>query len=298
MSTMLENILEETQGEQGGVQLSKEEFAAKKQTERDAVYALGDQAALDVASDSGKFQQYLDVQARFDRYSATNALLVMAQRPTATRLGDFDHWKEQGCPVKREETGIFIIEPGKQYTRRDGSIGQGYEVKRVFDIAQVDVSKAKTTPARSEPSEREKLLALIKRSPFGIDIVDTVPGNIGAQFHPESKTISVQKGMSFGENFQSLAQTIAYGALTTAPNPPTDPHFSAACVAYMLCKRHGVEADNFKFSHAPHVFAGMEASEVKAELTKTRDVATDLQGRMARTLEPQQNKGVRTDAAR
>lgn len=38
-----------------------------------------------MASDSGKFQQYLDVQARFDRYTANNALLILAQRPDAER---------------------------------------------------------------------------------------------------------------------------------------------------------------------------------------------------------------------
>jgi len=295
---MLENILEETQEDQGGKPLTKEEFAAKKQAERDAVYALGDQTAMDIAADAGKFRQYLDVQAQFDRYSATNALLVAAQRPAATRLGDFDHWKARGCPVKHGETGISIIEPGKQYTRPDGSVGQGYEVKHVFDISQVDISKATPTPPRPEPSEREKLLALVKRAPFGIDLVDTVPGNIGAQFHPESKTISVQKGMSFQENFRSLAQAIAYGSFTTGTKQQTDPHFSSQCVAYMLCKRHGVETGNFKFGQVPHVLTGMEASEIKAELGQIRDVTTDLQGRMARTLEPQQNKGARTDAAR
>lgn len=36
------------------------------------------------------FQPYLDVQARFDRYSVSNAVLIAAQCPEATRLADFD----------------------------------------------------------------------------------------------------------------------------------------------------------------------------------------------------------------
>lgn len=38
----------------------------------------------------GKFQAYLDVQTCFSRYSATNVLLILAQKPDATQLKDFD----------------------------------------------------------------------------------------------------------------------------------------------------------------------------------------------------------------
>ena len=56
-----------------------------------------------VATDSGAFQQYLDVQSRFDRYTANNALLIMAQNPEAQKLGDYGYWKDQGAYVKRTE---------------------------------------------------------------------------------------------------------------------------------------------------------------------------------------------------
>ena len=72
-------------------QLSKEEYAAKKQAEREDAFALSDNTALDVAANGGKFQSFLDLQARLDRYSAVNTLLVFAKNPAASRLGDFDY---------------------------------------------------------------------------------------------------------------------------------------------------------------------------------------------------------------
>ena len=67
-------------------QLTKEEYAAKKKAERDSLYALADEMAQEVMRDGEAFRGFLDVQARFDRYSATNALLIYAQNDEATRL--------------------------------------------------------------------------------------------------------------------------------------------------------------------------------------------------------------------
>ena len=74
----------------------KEAWAAKKKAERDEVYALADATAEEVCADGGKFREYLDVQANFRHYSATNALLILAAKPDARRLGDKDFWRDQG----------------------------------------------------------------------------------------------------------------------------------------------------------------------------------------------------------
>ena len=93
----------------------KDAWAAKKQAERESVYEMIDRYATDMSGDGGLFRAYLDVQARFDRYSVSNAILVAAQCPEATRLADFDHWKESGVYVKRGADAITILEPGKEY---------------------------------------------------------------------------------------------------------------------------------------------------------------------------------------
>ena len=56
-------------------------------------------------ADGGKFRDYLDVQAAFRNYSATNALLILATKPDARRLGDKDFWRDQGVYIKRQEFG-------------------------------------------------------------------------------------------------------------------------------------------------------------------------------------------------
>ena len=88
--------------------------------------------------DGSVFRAYLDVQARFDLYSVSNAILIAAQCPEATKLADFDTWKADGVYVKRGQDAISILEPGKEYTRqKDGSTGVFCNVKKVNPFLRI-----------------------------------------------------------------------------------------------------------------------------------------------------------------
>ena len=60
-------------------EFNKDAWAAKKQAERKDVYLMIDTYAHEMSIDGGLFQGYLDVQARFDLYSVSNAILIAAQ---------------------------------------------------------------------------------------------------------------------------------------------------------------------------------------------------------------------------
>ena len=118
------------------VSFNKEEWAAQKKQERESAFAMIDVTAQRMANDGGLFQSYLDVQARFDRYSVGNAVLITAQKADATQLSDFKGWKNNGVFIKKGESGIVLLEPGEEYTKEDGTVGVSYNSKKVFDISQ------------------------------------------------------------------------------------------------------------------------------------------------------------------
>ena len=60
---------------------------------------------------SDRWRRYLDFQARFHRYSAGNVLLVLAQRPDASRVAGFRAWLALGRAVRRGEHAIWILAP-------------------------------------------------------------------------------------------------------------------------------------------------------------------------------------------
>ena len=76
------------------VSFNKEEWAAQKKQERESAFAMIDETAQRMANDGGLFQSYLDVQARFDRYSEGNAVLITPQKADATQLSHYKGWKK------------------------------------------------------------------------------------------------------------------------------------------------------------------------------------------------------------
>ncbi len=98
-----------------------------------------DDAAVAAVSSGEKFQAFLNIQAQFDRYSASNALLIAHQCPDATQLADFAAWKNTGVHIKKGACAINLLEPGQEYTNQDGTVKTSYKVKKVFDVSQTTV---------------------------------------------------------------------------------------------------------------------------------------------------------------
>lgn len=278
--------VQQEQAYQPDAPFDKDAWAAKKQAERVSAYELIDRTAENVGQDGAAFQTYLDVQSRFDRYSVGNALLIMAQKPDATRLGDFDYWKENGGFTKKNEKGFTILEPGNEYTRDDGSIGVSYNPKKVFDISQTTV-RTKEQPAVNR-DDRTMIRALIYNAPVAIQSVEkiSVP-NKGAMFDLENRAIFVLKGMNAGDMFRSIASELALAEFANG-DPAYDRNsyaFKAYCVSYMLCKRNGIDTKDYDFSRLPEIFTKMDAQEIRGELSQIRDTANDISSRMVKILE-------------
>lgn len=263
----------------------KDAWAERKQAERQAVYDPADATAADVCADGAKFQAYLDTQARFDRYSVTNVLLIMAQMPTATQIKDFDGWKAAGASIKRQQKGFSILEPGNEYRREDGTIGTSYKVKKVFDISQT-TARVKIQPAVST-DERTLLKALIYHPPVPIQTVDELLGDAGALYDHEQQVIFVRRGMGAEDIFRSVSMELAHAeiAATDGSYIRDDNAFSAYCVSYLLCKKYGVDVGGYDFSTLPYFFREGDTQFQRAVLTEIRDTAANISARMSRALE-------------
>lgn len=273
------------QSDQGSHTFDKDAWADRKKAERQSVYELADTTAEAVSADGGKFREYLDVQTRFDRYSATNALLVLAQMPQATQVRDYDGWKDVGVSVKRHPKSISILEPGDEYQREDGSIGTYYNVKRVYDISQT-TARAKPQPTVSM-DDRLLLKALIFRPPVPMQMADELPSNMGAYYDHDQQVIFVRRGMEASDIFRSVSKELAHAELaaTNGDYSRQDAAFAAYSVSYLLCRKYGIDASSYDFSRLPDSFRESDPQGIRAALTEIRDTAGEISGRMYRVLE-------------
>lgn len=283
-------------------------FIAESRENRSRCYEMSEQMTTIVAADSQGFQQYLDLQSHFDRYTANNVLLIMAQKPDAQKIGDYGYWREQNVYVKRHErrNPILIMEPGKEYERQDGSIGTYYNAKKVYDISQTTMSdklnqkdeRAQENPELEAVKDRQLIRALVSSPPVAIVAADPVqmPEDKGALFDSEDACIYVRKGMNAEEIFKSLTPELVHAGFAEG-NKNYDRNenaFHAYCASYMLCKKYGIDTRDFDFRHAPEMFTGMEPQEVRSELSKVRDAANNISSRMAKVLEQNHNLNQRT----
>lgn len=168
-------------------------WQVKEEKQRKEAYATLDRIFGEFSAGTGSMEAYLDVQSRFPFHSARNALLIGDKCPDAVRVGGYKEWHAQGIEILEDEKRlpIIILEPGKAYRREDGSVGQNFYAKEVYDISQT-TARDQVQPQVSY-DDRLLLKGLIASSPVPIRAVEELPQGRGAMFSAEQNAILVKK---------------------------------------------------------------------------------------------------------
>ena len=262
-------------------------WQVKEEKHRKEAYATLDKIFGEFSEGTGSMEAYLDVQSRFPFHSARNALLIEAKCPHAERIYDEKGWKDMGVTVLEEEKRlpIIILEPGKAYRREDGSVGQNFYAKEVYDISQT-TARDETQPQVSY-DDRLLLKGLIASSPVPIRAVEELPQGRGAVYDPEQNAILVKKGMDAPDIFRCVSLEAANVQLAQSHEGYSREAegYKAYAVSYMLCQRYGVDVKGYDISRLDGVLQGQDPrEEVPAALTDMRDTFKEMNGRMARAM--------------
>ena len=262
-------------------------WQVKEEKQRKEAYATLDRIFGEFSEGTGSMEAYLDVQSRFPFHSARNALLIGDKCPHAERIHGEKGWKDMGFTVLEEEKRlpIIILEPGKAYRREDGSVGQNFYAKEVYDISQT-TARDQVQPQVSY-DDRLLLKGLIASSPLPIRAVEELPQGRGAMFSAEQNAILVKKGMDAPDIFRCVSLEIANVQLARSNEGYSREAdgYKAYAVSYMLCKRYGIEAKGYDIARLNSVFKGQDPREdVPAALSDMRETFKSLNGRMARAM--------------
>lgn len=265
--------------------LSKEEYAEKKKAEKERVYQMVDETAMQIVSDPEKFKAFLDTQSRMDRYSAANALLIYNQLPEATQLKEFTDWGKDNVKIVKGAKSISILEP-VEYTRKDGTNGVSYNVKKMFDVSQTN---GRQTPAVSANRDPKALITtMLDASPVQVEATNELPyPNMAAFYNNEKQILYVKRNV--GDSVavaQCVAQELGHAQLSINSDTYSrrDMGFQAVCIGYMLCKKYGVDTQNFAINRIPEGLSSKEPKEIRAELSKTRNAMSEINSRISEEL--------------
>ena len=265
--------------------LSKEEYAEKKKAEKERVYQMVDDTAMQIVNDPEKFRAFLDTQSRMDRYSAANALLIFNQLPEATQLKDFDDWGKDNVKIVKGAKSISILEP-VEYARQDGTTGISYNVKKMFDVSQTN---GRQTPAVSVNRDPKALITtMLDACPVEVEATNELPyPNMAAFYNNEKQTLYVKRNV--GDSVavaQCVAQELGHAQLSINSDTYSrrDMGFQAVCIGDMLCKKYGVDTQNFAIDRIPENLKEKEPKEIRAELSKTRNAMSEINSRISEEL--------------
>lgn len=258
---------------------------------------------------SDKYKQFLNVMAKFPRYSVNNTMLIMMQRPDAQLCQSFTGWKQMGRYVKKGEKGISILAPapykiereqtkldekGRPVFDADGEpvkekvevTIRAFKVVKTFDLSQTDGKELPTIGPSELVGNIEgypKLLqALQEISPVPVSF-ELIDGDAKGFYHLEDKKIVVQDGMSEVQTIKTLLHEMAHQKLHDKDNVPEAKDISrngkeveAESVEYVVCQHYGINTSDYSFSYVAGWSEGKETPELKASLDKIRQTASEF----------------------
>lgn len=208
-------------------QYSKEEYAAMKKAEREAVWVQVDARMGEVLAHAPALQEFLNFMSQ-SRNSLPNQLLLSGQNADITDARTFQQWKDAGRHIRTGEEGYMAI-VGQVY-ENNGRKASGYNIGKVFDITQ---TRGRPVPPPANYQVDELVAAAIESSPVPIQISDSLPDGIQAQYVPKNRTIYVRNGMDAGTtlcaivreraqaDFTRITPTTAKPTLRRVTVPPT-----------------------------------------------------------------------------
>lgn len=254
---------------------NKEEYAKFKKDEKTQIYELIDKTTNSLVKSKENLIRYLDTQSKFDNYSVGNALLVMAQMPSATILRDGKSWNSIGGYLKRFAKPVKILEPGDNYMREDGSVGVNYNVKKVYDISQVIL---KQKPINMKYDDKILLKILLNASSSNVKIVDKIPeSNRNAMYDLDKDVLYISRGAEIPRIFYEVTSELARQEIRESSNFT---EFANLCVSYMLCKRYNIDVSRFNFE-IPQELQGMTPKEIREELEPIKDGMENINTRIS-----------------
>jgi antirestriction protein ArdC len=225
-------------------------------THADLIDKLAD--GVSKLTSSEEWQDYLDFQSRFYRYSPSNVLLIAAQRHDATRVAGFGGWRKLHRWVRKGEKAIWILAPKvfesaeSEDGEDEGRIVRGFRRVPVFDVTQTDGEALPSVCARLEDDDHfgnyAKLVALAESIGFVVED-HAFPGSTNGDCSQSEHRIRVEVSNSPAQRVKTLAHELAHAHLHQSFESRALAEMEAESTAYVVCQALGIDSSSYSFGY-------------------------------------------------
>jgi antirestriction protein ArdC len=230
---------------------------------------------------SSRLTSLLKMMARFHRYSLHNVCLIVAQRPTATRVAGFHTWRTLGRFVRKGEKGIAILAPIVPRHRDETEVGEsrtvvGFRTAYVFDVEQTEGAPLpQPSEAQGDPGDAiDRLKSAIVSQGIALEYADDLDGALGLSC---GGRISVLADLSAASEFAVLTHKYAHEMLHRGGDRPDSRNtreLEAEAVAFVVGQAIGLEVAEASRDYI-HLYRG-DSNALTASLERIQRTASSI----------------------
>ena len=264
---------QEPQPQQEQPQLSKEEYAAMKQAEREEVWSRVNAQADSVFKDDESMKGFLNFMANCTPQSTRNLLILYEQNPEITHPRTFDKWKEAGRSIRSGEKGYTFF--AEQEYEKDSIKANGYTITKAYDISQTRGPQP-LPPQKHLPEEI--IAAMVEQGPVQLAISDQLPQGVQAQYVPKQRTIFVRNGMDETATICAIAREQAHASFDAVGSGYYRQAYAAQayCAAYVAAQKFGLDTSVFQFDKVCHSCAQLTPDDKRGFIGDVKRAAYSI----------------------
>lgn len=255
---------------------------------------------VDGIQQSENFRTFLLTMSKFHEYSIGNLILIMLQKPDATRVAGFSTWKDLYRWVKKGEKGIAILAPcmppkKKQLEPSESQNAANEEEKSedeteirpiyfkvvyVFDVSQTEgkpLPEFDVPPLTGEANEElfERVMRLAESQGLDVSFESKPDQDPDIKGYYTNKTIWVRPEESRAQQLKTLLHEVAhYYSEGVFRIPRSDAETIAESVAFTIGAHYGFDTGARSF---PYVAVWSKDKKVlEANLASIRKVSEKI----------------------
>ena len=244
---------------------------------------------------SERWQDWLNMQSKFHHYSFNNTLLIMAQRPDATRVAGYNAWRKLDRFVRKGEKGIWILAPMIYKTDAGDDAAddtaervlRGFKPVPVFDLSQTDGQELPEVCTRLDGDDEGNIFLRLRTVAaslgFSVEDTDELPGGVNGDCSHQVHRIRVRTSNSPMQRVKTLAHELGHALLHEQYDNRPLAELEAESVAFIVCANSGINSDDYTFGYVANwVGGGDEARDaIKASGGRIQRAADTIISMMA-----------------
>ena len=254
------------------------QWREERQADKETASALRDASVTQIIEDPEKFARYLTMQGDNPSYSAGNVALASSEEISLCSV-----------PAPQGEDSARSIPSSSPHRNRCAGLRRGPQ----NSFNETQGRELRTTQLRDNTEAMDAALtALLNFAP--VQVVADENLSAGAYYDPRKMTLAVNPGYSDSQAFAAIASQIAQARFHDRGfNPEYSREgceLSAQSVAYILCRRFGIQCDLPDLTGLEKRFKGWEADDRLNVLKGIQGMSRQIGGSIERTIAPPQRK--------